>query len=120
MPINTGIIYNMYGRYKVFIDGRSDMYKHEVLEAYFKVFEFQQGWGKVLGKYSINYMLIRSDCAFTRFLAEWSEWPPIHSDSIANIYVRIIPENLRLIEKYKGVTPYPHDFFKWAETEDLY
>ena len=96
------------------------MYKQEVLEAYFKVLGFQQGWGKVLGKYRINYMLIRSDCAFSRFLTGWSEWPLIYSDSIANKYVRIIPENLRLIEKYKGVTPYPHDFFKSAETEDLY
>jgi hypothetical protein len=94
------VIYNMTGRYKVFIDGRSDMNNKEVLEEHFKVLRFQQDWGKVLEKYSINYMLIRSDSAFSRFLAERSEWPLIYSDSIANISVRIIPENPRLIEKY--------------------
>ena len=59
------VIYNTAARYNVFLNDRSDMYDEEILKDYFKVLLFQQGWEKVFKKYGINYLLLRSDSAFS-------------------------------------------------------
>jgi len=54
--IGDYVIYWLYPNYKVFMDGRSDMYGESILKEYLKVSAIETGWKDVLDKYDINYI----------------------------------------------------------------
>jgi len=99
------IIYAAWPEYRVFFDGRSDMYGKERLKEYFRVMGFEPGWETVLQKYDIDWIIYNNKSALSRFLLERDDWKLIYSDKVANIFVKKIPENQYLIEKYPDVKP---------------
>jgi hypothetical protein len=99
------IIYAAWPEYKVFFDGRSDMYGKEIMKEYYKVIGFEHGWDSVLQKYNMDWIMFNNMSALSRFLLERSDWKLIYSDKVANIFVRNIPEYQYLIEKYPDVIP---------------
>ncbi len=107
------LIYSAFPRYKVFFDGRSDMYGNEMIKEYRKVSEFKPGWEEIIAKYKIQWIFFDNDSPLSRFLVAKEDWKLIYSDSVANIFVKNIPEYEYLIEKYKGVRP----FIKKGENE---
>jgi hypothetical protein len=99
------LIYATYPMYKVFFDGRSDMYGSERLREFIKMSIFAPGWEKIVEKYDIRWFFIGSDTVLTRYLLERPEWRLIYSDNVANIHVKNSDEYRYLIEKYRDVTP---------------
>ncbi len=99
------IIYETWPAYKVFIDGRSDMYGEERMKEYFKVIRIEEGWEKVLKKYEINWIIYDTKSVLSRFLLERKDWKLVYSDKVANIFMKNIPENRKWIEKYNNVKP---------------
>ena len=99
------IIYAAWPEYKVFFDGRSDMYGVERMKEYFKVTGVEQGWDKVLTKYNINWIIYDANSFLSRFLLERDDWKLIYADKVANIFVRNTPGNQPLINKYQNVKP---------------
>ena len=97
------IIYAAWPRYKVFLDGRSDMYGVGILKEYLKVIGIKQGWDEVFDKYKINWVIYNANSALSLFLMERDDWKLIYADKVANIFVRDIPENQHLIKKYPDV-----------------
>jgi hypothetical protein len=100
------LIYATYPQYKVFFDGRSDMYGSERLREFIKMTIFDPGWEKIVEKYDIRWFFIGSDTVLTRYLLERPEWRLIYSDNVANIHVKNSEEYRYLIEKYRDVTPF--------------
>jgi hypothetical protein len=99
------IIYAAWPEFRVFFDGRSDMYGVEIMKEYFKVMGFESGWETVLQKYGMNWIIFNNKSALSRFLLERDDWKLIYSDKVANIFVRRIPVNQPLIDKYPDVKP---------------
>lgn len=99
------IIYIAYPHYKVFIDGRLDMYGSERIKEYFKVARIEAGLYDVLKKHNINWIIFDARSALSQFLIQRDDWKLIYADKVANIFLRNIPENRKLIEKYKSVRP---------------
>jgi len=99
------VIYSAYSQYKVFIDGRSDMYGVERMKDYYRVHRLRPEWERLLQRYNINFIFFSSDSVFSKYLLERKEWRLIYSDKVANIFLKNVPQNQRLIEKYKGVKP---------------
>jgi hypothetical protein len=99
------IIYSAYPQYKVFFDGRSDMYGSERMKEYYKVIRFESGWEKIIEKHSINWIIFDADSVLSRFLMERKDWRLIYADKVANIFVRNVPENQDLIDRYGNVKP---------------
>jgi len=99
------IIYASWPEYRVFVDGRIDMYGVEITKEYFKVIRIEPGWDNVLRKYDINWIIYNNKSALSRFLLERNDWKLIYSDKVANIFVRRIPANQPLIDKYPDVKP---------------
>jgi hypothetical protein len=95
------VIYAAWPRYRVFFDGRSDMYGTAILKEYMQVTGFEDGWEKTLDKYRINWIFFNSDSRFTRFLKERKDWVLIYQDKIAAIFIRNIPRNRSIIERYQ-------------------
>jgi hypothetical protein len=94
------LIYRSYPRYKVFFDGRSDMYGAGMLKEYGKVANFEPGWEAILEKYRITWILYDTQSNLARYLAKESNWVRIYSDSVASIFVKNIPQHRDLIAKY--------------------
>jgi hypothetical protein len=103
------IIYRNYPAHKVFIDGRNDMYGVEKLKEYDRVRKFENGWGKILEKYKITWIIYDSSSPLSRYLMKNKNWHLIYSDKVASIFLKKTPENHRLIQKYKTVKLFTDD-----------
>lgn len=99
------IIYSAWPEYKVFFDGRSDMYGVERMKEYIKVARIETGWDKVLKKYNINWIIYNANSALSQLLLERDDWKLIYADKVADIFVKNMPENQYLINKYLDVKP---------------
>jgi hypothetical protein len=99
------IIYSAYPQYKVFIDGRLDMYGPERLKEYIDVTFAKHEWEKTLEKYEIKWIIFNADSIFCTFLLTNNDWRLIYADKVANIFVKNIPENQYLINKYGHLKP---------------
>jgi hypothetical protein len=99
------LIYRGQQSYKVFVDGRTDMYGERILKDYNKVISFEPGWEDILNKYRITWIFYDSDSRFSRYLLKDSNWVLIYSDKVASIFVKNLPQYRPLIEKYRGVKP---------------
>lgn len=97
------VIYTSSDRYKVFIDGRLDMYGSEQLKEYNKVSGFEQGWEKVLDKYNVTWIFFDTKSALARYLSINQDWNLIYSDKVASIFVKDSPEHQPLIQKFPAV-----------------
>jgi hypothetical protein len=104
--IGDYLIYRDYPAYKVFFDGRSDMYGTDILKKYYKIINFEPGWEALLNQYGISWIIFDSDSKFSRYLLKESNWKLIYSDRVASIFVKKLPKYRLLIEKYRNAVPY--------------
>ncbi len=99
------IIYTAWPDYKVFFDGRSDMYGPERIKEYLEVVKVRPGLEAVFEKYDINWVIHPSGSPLSMFLLLRDDWSIIYSDGVTDIFLGDRPENGELLEKYKGVRP---------------
>jgi hypothetical protein len=97
------LIYGAYPDYKVFIDGRLDMYGQDSMKEYYNIIEFRPGWKEILEGYNVNWIIIPTKSAFSRFLDQNMNWDLIYSDKVASIFIKDIVSNQHLIKKYRHV-----------------
>jgi len=97
------VIYAAWPRYKVFYDGRIDMYGTSMLKEYMQVINFEDGWENTLEKYRVNWIFFNSDSRLSRFLRERKDWKLIYKDKVACIFIKNVPENRDVINKYEIV-----------------
>jgi len=98
-------IYSLYPQYKVFIDGRADMYGSEIFEDYMKVTLMESEWEDILKKYGITYIVYNADSLLSKCLVEKKEWHLIYADKVANIFVKEDAAYGYLIRKYDDIKP---------------
>ena len=97
------LIYRGASSYKVFFDGRSDMYGTGMLKEYNKVVNFEPGWERILDKYRVTWIFFDSKSNFSRFLLKDKSWVLVYSDKVADIFVKDLPQYKELIERYRSV-----------------
>jgi len=102
------IIFRTYPRYKVFFDGRSDMYGVDFMKQYVKVAGARRGYMDVLDKYRVDWVIYNANHPVCQLLA-MSGWKLVYADTTADILLRDTPANRRLIEKYPGVRFVPDE-----------
>jgi hypothetical protein len=99
------LIFAAWPAYRVFMDGRSDMYGERYGSAYFQVAQAQRGWKEILAKYDITWVFFDTESPLTSALLEQKDWQPIYSDELATIFVKKIQSHEALLAKYTDVTP---------------
>jgi hypothetical protein len=99
------LIYAAWPEYKVFFDGRSDMYGEEMIKEYFKIVKIKPEFDDVLNKYDIKWIFFNARSTLSRYLLMRDDWKLIYADKVANIFLKDIPENRVLIEKYRNIKP---------------
>ena len=82
------IIYRFYPEYKVFLDGRFDMYGQPLIEDYLKIRDLNYDCREVLNKYKIKWILLPVDYGLATALKELNEWEVIYDDHQAIIFSR--------------------------------
>lgn len=97
------VIYEASQQYKVFIDGRLDMYGAGKLNEYCQMLSASLNMDELFNKYKINWCFIESDSVLARTLVRNGNWKLIYSDKIASILVKNIPLHKQLIERFPNV-----------------
>ncbi len=97
------IIYAAWPKYRVFTDGRSDMYGEKLGTAYFKVTNLQPGWREVLAHHKVSWIIFETNSALTAALGDDATWRVIYSDRVATIFVKKNSANESLLAKYPAV-----------------
>jgi hypothetical protein len=80
------VIWSMYPRQKVFVDGRSDFYGDDFEEKYIDVLNVKVGWEKTLSRFGVNTILMSPTAPLTGALKESSRWKVIYDDGIAVVF----------------------------------
>jgi hypothetical protein len=80
------LIYKLYPRTKVFVDGRSDFYGSAFEEKIINVLNVQHGWEKTLGRFAVDTILLPPSSPLTGALKESSRWRLVYDDGVALVF----------------------------------
>jgi len=80
-------IWTLYPEYRVFIDGRADVYG-DFLYEYLKVHRVTESWDETLQKYNVSIVLIPTGSPLDVLLNESTSWERAYRDDIASVYLR--------------------------------
>lgn len=95
------LIYAAWPQYRVFFDGRSDMYGTAIMKEYFDITRLGYAFEDIIDKYDINWVFYDNNSSLSYFLYKSDDWRLIYSDKVANIFIRDIPENGEVINRYR-------------------
>jgi hypothetical protein len=82
------IIWKAYPEYRVFIDGRADLYGDFIYE-YLSVHRIEPNWEETLVRYKIKIILIPVDHKLDVLLRESENWNEGYRDSKAVVYLKL-------------------------------
>jgi hypothetical protein len=85
-------IWKLYPEYRVFVDGRADLYGDDLLRQALKTaLNLRSGWREVLDDWQIEVVLVPPSCALAQALLLDPGWRAVFSDPKADIFVRSQP-----------------------------
>ena len=83
------LIYQLYPEYRVYIDGRADVYGDAFFTETMHTYDGLGNWRAPLDKYGVQTILIDTDGALSSLLRNDDEWSEIYQDDQAVIFRRI-------------------------------
>ncbi|MFY9659931.1 MAG: hypothetical protein WAJ97_04860 [Terriglobales bacterium] len=94
-------IWRLYPEYRVFIDGRADLYGADVLRQFKTAIQLRTGWRDVLDSWQVEAVLLPPSCALAQALVLDPDWRAAFKDSNTIILSRTHPavENTALSAK---------------------
>jgi hypothetical protein len=85
-------IWKLYPEYRVFVDGRADLYGDDLLRQSIQtVVEIRTGWRDVLDRWKVEAVLVPPSCALAQALLLDPNWHAAFRDSQAIILLRTHP-----------------------------
>jgi hypothetical protein len=82
------LIWKLYPQYRVFIDGRADVYGDAFMEDFGACYYLTNDWRKSLQTWGIRTLVLPPDAPLITALQAGSEWKQIYTDSEAVILTR--------------------------------
>jgi hypothetical protein len=80
------LIYRLYPRTKVFVDGRSDYYGDDFETKVLDVVAVSYGWDRTLARFGVDTVLMPSNSPLTGALKESSRWRVVYDDGVALVF----------------------------------
>ncbi|MGD0578517.1 MAG: hypothetical protein ABSC08_06275 [Bryobacteraceae bacterium] len=80
------LIYRLYPRVKVFVDGRSDFYGPKFGEDWLRIANNRYDWQQQLDKFSVNTVLLPGDSPLASTMKETIRWHVVYDDGAAIIF----------------------------------
>ncbi|CAN5724657.1 hypothetical protein BH18ACI4_BH18ACI4_25480 [soil metagenome] len=93
------LIYRLYPEYRVFVDGRADVYGDDFLFQVVNTYHGHSGWREPLDRYGIRTVLISPDVPLASLLRNDPEWQKAYEDNQAVIFTKVartIPGAMRV------------------------
>ncbi len=89
-PYNWGgyLIWSLYPHYRVFVDGRTDLYGDKLLRQSLEVEWGRPGFQETLAEYDVDLVLTYPDDALSLRLACVGGWKEVYRDDVAVIWIR--------------------------------
>src|SRR6266851_6313019 len=84
-------IWKLYPEYRVFVDGRADLYGDNLLRQFKTALQLRTGWRDVLDRWKVDAVLVPPSCALAQALLLDPNWQAGFSDSKAVILLRAHP-----------------------------
>jgi hypothetical protein len=81
-------IWKLYPEYRVFVDGRADLYGDDLLRQFKTAVQLRTGWRDVLDSWKVEALLLPPSCALAQVLLLDPNWHAAFLDSKAIILVR--------------------------------
>jgi hypothetical protein len=88
------IIYSLYPRQKVFMDGRSDFYGESLGKDYLHLLQGAYDWHAILVRYGFHAALLPVDLPLTAMLKVDPAWRVVQDDHHAVLFVHLGPQSL--------------------------
>ncbi len=82
------LVYRLWPRQKVFIDGQTDFYGDELVAEYVEVAILGARWAEILDKHQIQWILFRTDTPLVQHLKRSPSWRVVHEDPLATVLIR--------------------------------
>ncbi|SPE39802.1 conserved hypothetical protein [Candidatus Sulfopaludibacter sp. SbA3] len=80
------LIYSLYPKTKVFMDGRSDYYGSEFNQKYLDVITVSYGWEKTLARFGVDTILMPPSTPLAGTLKESARWRVVYDDGVAVVF----------------------------------
>jgi hypothetical protein len=84
-------IWNLYPEYRVFLDGRADLYGDDLLRQFKTAVQLRSGWRGVLDGWKVETVLLPPSSGLAQALLLDAHWKAAYSDSKAIILTRTQP-----------------------------
>ncbi len=84
-------IWKLYPEYRVFVDGRADLYGDDLLRQFKTAVELRTGWRDVLDRWNVETVLVPPSCALAQALLLDPNWRAAFRDSKAILLLRTHP-----------------------------
>jgi hypothetical protein len=81
-------IYKLYPEYRVFVDGRADLYGDDLLQQFQTAVQLRTGWRDVLERWTIRVVLLPPHCALAQALVFDPDWHLEYRDAQALLLLR--------------------------------
>jgi hypothetical protein len=105
-------IWKLYPEYRVFVDGRADLYGDSLLRQFKTAMQLRTGWRDVLDSWKVEAVLVPPSCALAQALLLDTNWHTAFSDSKAIILLRTHPT----VENGH----FPETAAEWQESEKMF
>jgi hypothetical protein len=95
-------IWRLYPEYRVFVDGRADLYGDDLLHQFQTVVQLRNGWRDVLDRWNVEVVLIPPSCAAAQALLLDPQWYVAFSDLKATVLIRRHPalQSVDILDKF--------------------
>jgi len=99
------ISYRFYPEKRVFVDVRTELYKHDFYKSYQRAQNYPGEWESLQRKYNFDVALLRHIFSGTerilKYLYNNKEWALVYYDENSAIFLRDAPGNKKAIEKFR-------------------
>lgn len=82
------LIWTLYPDYRVYIDGRADVYGDGFLKEFLATHDGEPGWRETLERTGVRTVLIKPDAALASLLRQDPGWQKIYEDSYAIVFTK--------------------------------
>jgi hypothetical protein len=82
------LIWRLYPDYRIYIDGRADVYGDAFLEEFLATHDGETHWREPLDRVGVRTVIIKPDASLASLLRQEPDWVQVFEDSQAIVFAR--------------------------------
>jgi len=86
------LIWKSYPNYRVFMDGRADVYGDQLIEEFFRMHDGAKDWRNLLEHYRIQSVVVAPNAAIASLLRDNKDWKNVFEDRQTVIFTRVLSQ----------------------------